>query len=163
MCLRVKINTKGLTSLPFNVAEEDIICYKVLVFQEGDGVYYPNAGFYTPYLDMEVKLGKKYEDDKVVDITAMDDVVEVDGGVFHLFADYHDALREAKDWKSSAIVEAVIPKDAKYIEGIFKCGGIESRSYGSYSLLLNDARVVVSVLLFEPCDEFEPLFEPEPI
>ena len=136
MCLRVDKSKKSLNGLVFDKAEEDITCYKVLIKEKLP--YEETETYYTPYMDMEVKLQRRYDDDRDLVFVANDSEVTVEDGVFHLFKNLDEAINEAYDWSKSIVVEAIIPKGAEYIDGIFYCGGFTSDSCGTKSVIYKE-------------------------
>jgi len=134
MCLRVDKSKKGSNGLVFDKAEEDITCYKVLIKEKLP--YEETETYYTPYMDMEVKLQRRYDDDRDLVLgTNYDDLVTVEDGVFHLFKNLDEAINEAYDWSKSIVVEAIIPKGAEYIDGTFYSAGFTSDSCGTKSVI----------------------------
>ena len=140
MCLRVDKSKKGSNGLVFDKAEEDITCYKVLVVEKSPFLTRKNEKYFTPYMEMNVKLRRRYNDDRpvathVIGGVVDDEWVKVEGGVFHLFKNLDDAISEAAEWPDSIVVEAVIPKRAEHLEGVFKCGYSSYVSYGTKSVI----------------------------
>lgn len=108
-------------NVKFKIADQDIVCYKVLLKSKVEGV------FLSPYLRFYYTLNKQYDDNNELDVRKWDnsDFI-INGGVFHMFANYEDAMDEV-NWLtfpenmdvlcSCAIVKCIIPKGSKYIEG----------------------------------------------
>lgn len=127
------------------IAEEDIICYKVL---RVDGVSYNKRGydsisFVAPYTREEVTVGKKIHDtaklhsylayekyDKFTN--AVYHIWEIREGGFHTFANFEDAKIACMRWSMVTIgsnygyivVYAIIPKGTKYHEGTCEEGRV---------------------------------------
>ena len=111
-----------ITDTIVRTATEDVVCYKILI-KTNENTYF------TPYQGMKVKLGERYDveegDVGGKDIFALQlnrTDVTVHGGAFHSYK-YKKAaffnLMESPDLCnrncSLALVEAIIPKDTKYM------------------------------------------------
>lgn len=137
MCLSLQ---KGETS--FKKADEDIVCYKVLVNNKKGFIKSPYIG--TPY-----RLGELKKDGKPVKKESVNakyrakyslsrTEVTVESGVFHTFQFLEDAKKLAihafvngywgfLDGNMPIVVKCTIPKGTRYYNGLF--GGI---LYGRY-------------------------------
>lgn len=119
MCLIVR---KDATAL---IAEEDIICYKILEKKDEDE-------YITPYRYVAVDMGSKIlEAEGEVNIESCKKVGRIEGGVIHTFAFLEEACCEVlasectvNIWK---VFKCIIPKGTKYYEGKFG----PTLSYGS--------------------------------
>ena len=128
MCLTLK----GVPAIPKR-AEEDITCYKVLAKSIFISCILQNETeevlFFTPYLCMDVELGKEYTEDEGDDFHVKHDGTdgfEVREGGYHLFVNEEDAEKEKISLSAIykiqdyVVVKAIVPKGALYIEGV--CG-----------------------------------------
>ena len=145
MCLSLQ---RGETT--FKKADEDIVCYKVLVKN--------NDGFIrSPYIGIPYRLGELKKDripvkKEMVNIknTLSRTEVTVESGVFHTFQFLEDAKKLAIDGIISnyfgfldgnypIVVKCFIPKGTRYYEGMF--GGIfypTNKCYGSKQLKVGE-------------------------
>ena len=145
MCLICKPTTK------FRKIRKEIVAYKVVMIKKSalkEITFYTNdykevkipkeVPFLTPYKYKEVKLGEHYTDKFKVETHSTfigsnyyktPVLMAVEGGVFHLFKRYKDALEmynENKilynDTEIPFILKAVIPKGSSVIEGVSYVG-----------------------------------------
>lgn len=110
-----------INNVKFKIADQDIVCYKVLLKSKVD-----EGVFLSPYLRFYCTLNKQYDDNNKLDIRKLNTDFIINGGVFHMFANYEDAMDEL-NWLtfpenmdvlcSCAIVKCIIPKGSEYIEG----------------------------------------------
>lgn len=109
-------------------AETDIPCYKVMKLN--------NMKYYTPYYDMEMEIGTRYDNNEGEYINEkyqlyetwgcfLQDVYEFRGGFFHSFINYSSALHltcllnmpKVKNIDYH-IIKCIIPSGSEYIKGI---------------------------------------------
>ena len=126
MCLHVK------TTKP-SIAEEDIICYKVIEYSPIDKQYV------TPFRNYPMKTGDILHDRKDWEF----DIVEfrtgffVEAGGFHTYGAKEDAIFFARVLSSSTIVvKCIIPKGTEYFRGCTTLDDYYVRSYASKDLKL---------------------------
>ena len=129
MCLICKPTTK------FRKTKKEIVAYKVVMRKKSA----PKAvSFLTPYKYKEVELGVHYTDKFEVETHSTfigsnyykePVLTAIEGGVFHLFKRYKDALKLYnenkilyKDTEIPFILKAVIPKGSSVIEGVSYVG-----------------------------------------
>lgn len=146
MCLSLE---KGRTTL--KKADEDIVCYKVLVKNNEKG-FIKSPYMWKPYKLGELKKDKTPVKKESVNTTNTLSTTEktVESGVFHTFQFFEDAKKFAInsiiesywgffDGNLSIVVKCIIPKGTRYYEGMF--GGIfypGYKSYGSKQLKVGD-------------------------
>ena len=143
--MSLAINKENNEKPKFKVAEEDIICYKVVINRRIPLFSWITRNKYrTPYFGMNVRCNKLYEEhgDDCGNRT-IDDLVQpgnifwfVNCGVFHMFKDIKfarmdaEALNKCNDelyplgLHKYRVIKAIIPKGAYYIEG--HCSGMSS-------------------------------------
>lgn len=131
-------------NVKFKIADQDIVCYKVLLKSNVEGA------FLSPYLRFYCTLDKRYDDDNELDIHKWDKSdFTIDKGVFHMFANYEDAMDEL-DWLAfpgwltfpeniqaqyiCVIVKCIIPEGSEYIEGKY----IDFHSIASKSVIYKE-------------------------
>ena len=136
------------TSLKPKIAEEDIVCYKVLVISSVDDT------LFTPFQNMNVELNKEYFEPNFIEslnkvIMEHHDIVKVNPYkpycyneyMFHTFKNKDDAMyfKNCIEYRNSTVIKAIIPKGSKYIEGIFSYSSyytyIEVESFGSEKII----------------------------
>lgn len=106
MCLS-KISIK-------KIAEEDIICYKI-VLKTGTNQYE------TPFQCMKVSLNTEYVDttptnDNLVDLS----VNEINGGYYHSFKNKDNVLEYSHHFNGAVcVLKGIIPKGSEYYEGVY--------------------------------------------
>lgn len=140
MCLIVD------SSKEFEVAKNDIVCYKVLYDHEN--------GFYTtPYQQMRVEIGKQYKNREKVqfqyhflDLTLNIWPKILTGGAYHSFVELDDAKDEINKirqqiggWYDMVVVKCIIPKGSKYMEGIYRdANSCDIASYASDNIIYKE-------------------------
>lgn len=126
MCLHVKTQTPS-------IAEEDIVCYKVIeyspVFEQ----------YITPFRNYPMKTGDILHDRKDWEF----DTVEfrtgffVEAGGFHTYEVIADAKHFARELDNSTIVvKCIIPKSTEYFKGWTTLDGYYVGGYASKDLKL---------------------------
>lgn len=117
MCLDLKRNAIKLR------AEEDIICYKVLIFEDTP----KGRIFKTPFQKKKVKIGKSYTSWLWKKFSKD----EVHFGI-HSMATFRGArCLNISDYTDTVIVRCCIPKGSNYYVGYFCC----DPSYASNALV----------------------------
>ena len=108
MCLKIRKNAKVKT------AKKDIVCYKVV---EKRAKY----GYVTPFFNMPVSIGEEYGDVSLEKKDNIDGIVVEEGyhslKTFEDAADYTAMLMFARH-VCFTIIKCVIPKGAKYYDGM---------------------------------------------
>lgn len=124
--------------------EEDIICYKVL--------YYDNitSNFYSPYFTRKKWIIGRTESLKdrtlpiVKDLHFNRNVIQE--GAYHSYKNLNDAIRSIKHISGRVVVKCVIPKNSKYVyEGV---NGIVGASEGYASQKLKPLEIVYDEKLY---------------
>ena len=144
MCLSVKNLTR-------NVAETDIVCYKMLLTVKDtnntcSGFFIEQmngAEYLSPYRHAPYDIGKRYE--STLDIPkksySMDDDYSVHNGL-HTFSELSDAIMIRNLTNKNfgpVVVECRIPKGAEFYSGIFENIYTGSaKSYASNSLIVDE-------------------------
>jgi hypothetical protein len=112
MCLE-KISKK-------KIATEDIVVYKL--------VYTYNDCLHTVFQYSLVEIGKTYHSKiKIINRFSKNKYIEI---ALHSFKNLNDAIIH-KNSDAKKIVKCIIPKGAKYYEGVFDTGWISSPSFAS--------------------------------
>ena len=99
------------------VAKRDIKVYKMFYDYGGDNLQ-------TPFLFREMKVGKRYKDTQTIHKQTYNGYKVIQGGMFHAFKYASDAEYSAKYLSGKnvllkvVVVECIIPKGAKYYNGI---------------------------------------------
>lgn len=122
MCLIIE------TSKPeFKVAENDIVCYKILNHSNPFRYMTAFMGFKIPFLSM---CGlKKFKAKGEPNVKTTYGRIRIEGGVIHTFQMLHDAL-DNKYRSLEEVWECIIPKGSRYVEGKYILRGTFT-SYGS--------------------------------
>lgn len=136
MCLITK-------TIEFKIAEEDIICYKIVKITDWELGY-----CVTPYIGFQLQFMHKYDDSEpleFVDRAGIADDYAVRRGVFHTFKNYDDALYELEHtWTENyKVVNCIIPKGTEYLEGEFYNWDKKYASYGSKSIVVKEGDTYV--------------------
>lgn len=139
MCLEVKNSTP-------KIAEQDIVCYKVLQRElndvtKEDGITYVTERLITPFFHYPMEPNKLYEEKDNTEIDfgtkltffhKIKYTTFVEGGTFHTFKNKLDARFFICDLGRTrhecVIMKCVIPKGTKYFEGRY-----ETWSYKCYA------------------------------
>lgn len=134
------------TDFQRKVAEEDIHCYKIMRYQHGE--------YYTPYLDMQMEIGTRYDNRDEEDIKSSlkdydiwfrnwKEYVKIKSGFFHSYVNYESADYFAKQFNANKlqgvkyhVFYCVIPKGCVYIEGVEFCHN--QPTYASKSIILKE-------------------------
>lgn len=135
------------------VAQEDIVCYKVLIVKKvsvvGLDFRYDfrrppfhteplKYRFFAPFTNYEYHLGRILLADENVTIQSNDCMTffpySISGGVFHTFKKLDDAKEVVKHGESFVIVKCIIPKGSIYYQGYFMLDKGRCESYGSQVL-----------------------------
>lgn len=109
MCLIIRKNAKVKT------AKKDIVCYKVVEKRV-------KSGYVTPFFNMPISIGEEYGDASLKKKITYFSIVVEEG--YHSLKTFEDAmdytamLMLAHQFCSFAIVKCVIPKGAKYYDGM---------------------------------------------
>jgi len=132
MCLAIK---KGQAP---KIAEEDIVCYKVIRRLHSWITGMQELKYETPYRDIRIEFPKTYDEShKTIEVAPGCEIFDdldgqhfesVNGNSFHSFARLSDAKWEAADWNwikddkgncaaDFVVIKCIIPKGAKYYEG----------------------------------------------
>lgn len=126
MCLHVK------TTKP-SIAEEDIVCYKVLeyssIFKE----------YVTPFRSCPMKIGNTLHDRKDWEFSITEFITGffLAAGGFHTYEVIADAKHFARELDNSTIVvKCIIPKSTEYFKGWTTLDGYHVRGYASKDLKL---------------------------
>jgi len=130
MCLSLE---KGRTTL--KKADEDIVCYKVLVKNNEKGV------IKSPYMCKPYKLGELKKDKLPVKKELFRTKTTIESGVFHTFKFFEDAKKSVInaiicncfgffEGNYPIVVKCFIPKGCMYYEGMF--GSILTPTYQCY-------------------------------
>lgn len=99
------------------IAEEDRICYKVLLY---DGKSYE-----SPYYEAKWEVGKKHHCGKKSSVRRVKGCNLIEGGYFHTFQRKEDAI--------AAAVHGTFPKDAVVFKSIIPKGSIMWPGFTSIS------------------------------
>ena len=129
MCLKVRKNAKVKT------AEKDIVCYKVV--EKG-----AKSGYVTPFFNMPISIGEEYGD---VSLEKKDNIyneIVVEEG-YHSLKTFEDAANYTAmltlvHQVSFTIVKCVIPKGAKYYDGMTPMFGKLHDGYASDKIRYTD-------------------------
>lgn len=129
MCLILPF---GSSKTPL-VAEDDIVCYKVLSVNAGMAKSPYQHHPYTLGVSTRSSLGVDPEPETYNAASRGCDTVSVG---LHTFTDFEGASAEVDDWGPYGyyVFVAVIPKGAKYFAGIFE--GMNLESYVSDELIV---------------------------
>lgn len=145
-----------LTKRDSIVAQEDIVCYKVLIVEKISGVgldfrnYFRGPSFHTeplkyrflaPFTHYEYRLGMILLTDENVTIQSNDWATypySISEGVFHTFKKLEDAKEVVKHGKSFVIVKCIIPKGSIYYQGYFMPDTEWCENYGSQVLYVTN-------------------------
>lgn len=136
MCLSVlKKNYKR------KIVKENIECYKVMAFW--------NDKYYTPFQEMFMKVGVRYDNDNEEDIgevlyteLSSDNLIpyiEVNDGFYHSFKYKIDCMSEKllishlNNLAEYHVMRCIIPKGTEYIEGY---GITKDENYASKSIVI---------------------------
>ena len=138
------------TSLKPKIAEEDIVCYKILIFISYDKSYY------TPFQHVKVQLNKVYfEPDFTKSINDENNYRIImqkmcpekkcyfayQKHMLHTFKTLEETKSFCSFWNDCdvsndyTIVKAIIPKGSKYIEGIFRQLHFNATSFASEKIV----------------------------
>lgn len=142
-----------LTKCDSIVAQEDIVCYKVLIVEKKSVVgldfrnYFRGPSFHTeplkyrffaPFTHYEYRLGMILLTEGNVTIQSNDCMTfypySISEGVFHTFKKLEDAKEVVKHGKSFVIVKCIIPKGSIYYQGYFMADKEWCENYGSQVL-----------------------------
>jgi len=121
MCLKIRKNAKVKT------AEKDIVCYKVVE-------KLAKSGYVTPFFNMPISIGEEYGDVSLEKKGNIYEVVVEEG--YHSLKTFEDAANYAAMLMlvrhvSFTIIKCVIPKGAKYYDGMTPIFGY--KLYNSYA------------------------------
>lgn len=110
MCLYIASHIRPIAK----VATQNITVYKILL-HEYDTTYF------SPYYHFEWKLDTIYTAEKEVELNKRDDGYDIEGGVFHSFKNFDQAV-DCLPWVkydlfNAVLFEAVIPKGTEYWTG----------------------------------------------
>ena len=133
MCLTVTSTEKNYKK-SVKVAEEDIVCWKVVTVDNYGKVL-------TAYRDFPVQLGKRLRAKgkikcarTVFKLASGEEVYyhDFEGGLIHTYADKRSAYLLASDYSITAVVKCIIPKGSKYYEGDF----FRDKGYASKNIIV---------------------------
>ena len=150
MCLTVSKEKRNLI-----LAEEDIICYKILF----DWQPHLNKICYcSPYqYKLYTKLNIVYNNKTPIDKRRKKSEYQIFGGCYHSFANYDDAINEAicliktisvrpsrrpLCCENVVIFKCIIPKGTKYYEGVFDGNEV---SYASKSIYFSEIVATIKI------------------
>lgn len=111
----------------YGIADKDIICYKVFLSSPVLGL------LYSPYFrHMEWIVGRQYTNKEDIDISTVNGVQTVNGGMFHSYGSYRSALmlrnKLNKHWGwPPEIYRCIIPQGTEYYIGL------DVNAYTSYA------------------------------
>ena len=158
MCL--VINKKENRNL--KVAEEDIICYKVVHKFGGihfDNVVIPQSWYTSPYCGCVYQLNELYKEKAPVEKynhTSRKEwyLTEIHGGCYHSLLNIEDTFKLSNMLKFGVgaryldtqytIVKCIIPKKAKYYEGYFSVGTKDCPAFASKQIK------ILEEVIYEP-------------
>lgn len=112
-------------TLKYKIAEKDLTFYKVVRLpKEKEGVH---SQFVSPFLSSEINTYQMYEMDDYTVYEICCHVLDISAGMIHLVSTLEDAykLKDKMKLKDKyynyeyCILNAIIPKGTKYIEGVF--------------------------------------------
>lgn len=111
-------------TLKYKKAEKDLTFYKVVrLAKEKEGVH---SQFVSPFLFSEINTFQMYEMDEKT-VYDIGHTLEISAGMIHLISTLEDAykLKDKMELKNKyynyeyRVLNAIIPKGTKYIEGVF--------------------------------------------
>lgn len=150
MCLELYITKKEgeetihadeIRKRALQVADEDIVCYKILKVRLDEG----RIQFLTPYQESKVMLGRKYCGKNPtpfeVENCSEDWFISVGGGYIHSYIDRGEAVLNVYNCgEGDIVVKCIIPKGATYFEGRF----YEDTAYASNKIIYTKEIVYIS-------------------